>query len=654
MYSRGEQTVLYVGERLDAARRRANALESTADSIETRVVDSAAAAGELLGGGADDSGDGDTGVDVDCVVSEHTERLDCLSVLEQVRDERPAMPFVVFAAEGSESLAVTTFRAGTTDYVTHTDGESAAIEELATRLDHVLARGGRENVASATHAALSALLANLPVGVLVEDASRTMLAANQALIDVLGMDADPVDLVGRDCAAAAAAVADYFEKPEAFQAEIRRTLDVREPVTGTTLALTDGRTLERDYVPYETPDGEANLWVYRDVTDRVEWERTLAGMHERLEALMHTATVAETAAEAVDTADALLDLPMSGIHLLDDEDALAPVAVTDAVRETFGTPPTYRRGAGGVDEVVWEVFESGSPRVVTDTTEQDQLANETVAGSGFIQPLGDHGVFISSATATDAVDDRSRHLMDILATLTTAALDRAEREGLLREREDALERENERLDAFARTLSHDVRTPLAVATGRLELAREEHDDDSDHLAAVADALDRLDELIEDVLTLAREGARVETTAGVSVLDCARDAWDHVQTGDATLELGAEWTTDADPTRLGRLFENLFHNAVEHGGSGVHVRVGALSGAEGFYLEDDGAGIPPAERRRVFEEGYSTTAEGTGFGLAIVQRIAWMHGWRVLATESADGGARFEFRADGDGDGESDR
>jgi len=58
------------------------------------------------------------------------------------------------------------------------------------------------------------------------------------------------------------------------------------------------------------------------------------------------------------------------------------------------------------------------------------------------------------------------------------------------------------------------------------------------------------------------------------------------------------------------------------------------------LEDDGRGIPPDERDRILEPGYSTTEDGTGFGLSIVQRAVEAHGWDLAVTESADGGGRF--------------
>ncbi|PSP48852.1 hypothetical protein BRC75_05550 [Halobacteriales archaeon QH_7_69_31] len=74
--------------------------------------------------------------------------------------------------------------------------------------------------------------------------------------------------------------------------------------------------------------------------------------------------------------------------------------------------------------------------------------------------------------------------------------------------------------------------------------------------------------------------------------------------------------------------------------GLTVTLG--SSPEGFYVADDGVGVPPEDRERVFESGYSTDEEGIGTGLAVVEDLATAHGWTVSVTESAAGGARFEF------------
>ncbi|MDH5021110.1 GAF domain-containing protein [Halobacterium rubrum] len=214
-----------------------------------------------------------------------------------------------------------------------------------------------------------------------------------------------------------------------------------------------------------------------------------------------------------------------------------------------------------------------------------------------------------------------------------------------KERERELERQNDRLEEFASIVSHDLRNPLNVARGYVELAEETKSDE--HFERVDDALERMADIVDDVLTLARQGRSLEETVPVSLADAAEDAWRNVTTRDATLETDDPPTLDADPTRLGSLLENLFGNAVEHGGRGVTVTVGELDVEDGtgFYVADDGVGIPAEHRDVVFESGETFSEDGTGFGLSIVEDIAQAHGWRVELAESEAGGARFEFTPD---------
>ncbi|PSQ55429.1 hybrid sensor histidine kinase/response regulator, partial [Halobacteriales archaeon SW_8_68_21] len=82
------------------------------------------------------------------------------------------------------------------------------------------------------------------------------------------------------------------------------------------------------------------------------------------------------------------------------------------------------------------------------------------------------------------------------------------------------------------------------------------------------------------------------------------------------------------------------NAIEHNKQDVTITVDEL--ADGFYIEDDGTGIPEDKRNDVFNTGYTTAEEGTGFGLSIVSEIVEAHGWDVRITDGSEGGVRFEI------------
>jgi len=143
-----------------------------------------------------------------------------------------------------------------------------------------------------------------------------------------------------------------------------------------------------------------------------------------------------------------------------------------------------------------------------------------------------------------------------------------------------------------------------------------------------------------MLSLCRTEKAEETTTDVCLTRAVEEAWDAVETDDAHLLIEADTTVTADRSHLQRVLVNLLRNTVEHSDHETTVRVGPLD--DGFYIEDNGPGIPVDEREEVFDFGYTTDEDGTGYGLTIVQRIADRHGWSVEIAESEYGGARFEL------------
>jgi PAS domain S-box-containing protein len=207
-----------------------------------------------------------------------------------------------------------------------------------------------------------------------------------------------------------------------------------------------------------------------------------------------------------------------------------------------------------------------------------------------------------------------------------------------RQRENELERQNERLEQFASIVSHDLRNPLNMVEGRLKLAQNECN--SEDLVEAEAALDRCQTLIDDLLSLAREGQSVAETEPIDVAEVVERGWSTVETSQATLHTDIDRTIVADRSRLRQLFENLIRNSIEHGETSVTITVGDVE--DGFYVEDDGPGIPGEIRDEVFESAYSTIQDNTGFGLAIVKKIVDAHGWDISIGEASSGGARFEI------------
>ncbi|WP_232798053.1 GAF domain-containing sensor histidine kinase [Salinibacter altiplanensis] len=245
------------------------------------------------------------------------------------------------------------------------------------------------------------------------------------------------------------------------------------------------------------------------------------------------------------------------------------------------------------------------------------------------------------------------------------------------------QRSREQIEQFAELVTHDLRNPLTAAQMSLHMADRHLDpgraegqgprddaacgdapgaDDSGteklgaHLDKVENALVRMEAIIADTLALAHGDQRLgpDDLEPVPFEAAAKASWNQAGREAATFRIehdrGGSSAAGESPSgrrlcllahegRLRQLLENLFRNAIDHAGPGVTLTAGRTDG--GFFVADDGPGIPPKKRATVFEAGYSTRKAGTGLGLPIVQSVAKAHGWSLSVSESASGGARFE-------------
>ena len=243
---------------------------------------------------------------------------------------------------------------------------------------------------------------------------------------------------------------------------------------------------------------------------------------------------------------------------------------------------------------------------------------------------------------SDDVDRLRGALVDIT--------DRKEYEQELEATKQTLEKSNEKLEQFAGIVSHDLRNPLNAAKLRLDFLREAGPEE--HVAELEQTLTRMETMIEDLLTLSRTGATVKGPEQVSLATVVTESWDTAKTSDAEFEMEVPETVTirADRDRLRHIYENLFRNAVDHNTRPVTLRVGIVGKSNvtdgdttaGFFIEDDGDGIPKDERDEVLKDGYTTSDDGTGFGLSIVQDIVKAHDWDFTISKSESGGVRFEI------------
>jgi PAS domain S-box-containing protein len=432
-----------------------------------------------------------------------------------------------------------------------------------------------------------------------------------------------------------------------------------------TIGTPDGQQvfdLQFSSVPDTIGDRASYALLLRDVTGRKAAEeradrrsRTVEGLLRVVNDITAANTVETVFERAADGGYEVFGVDACRIAAVDG-DRFVPVASAGDDPVDDPSPQPTDAGFAG------ETHRSGDPVLIDDLTDvRSGSPPETRAPyrSLLSAPIGEHGVVQPLSTNAGAFDADDRETVALFASHVETAVDRAEAESELRA-------ERDRLEEFASVVAHDLRNPLTIASGRLELLADAEDAPSEHVDPLRTALDRMESIITDILKLSRQGDAIGEAETVDLSACVANAWRNVDTDAARLrrddDLG---TVRADRGRLQQLFENLFRNCVEHGATdsrlsaddgaehgstdsrsddadpSVTVRVGHLDREAGFYVADDGPGIPADRREHVFEYGHSSTDDGTGIGLAVVERIVRAHDWEITAVESVDGGARFD-------------
>jgi len=580
---------------------------------------------------------------VDCVVSSDAlPDMDGVGLLEQVRETHPNVP-VVLLGEYCEETASRAIAAGVTDYLPRDilTGDNKSKADGFDTLVYAVERGLEESRQRQELRRYRQFIEHVPDTIAVLDEYLSVIYQSPASPELAHepvrvaeegglfehIHPDDMDRVGD-------ALEQLLADPDSVV-----TLVCRAEAAGGEWRWVEARA--QNYLGQEPVDGI--LVSVRDVTQRKQREETLTRYGQTLETLQETTTrlldesdPEEVAALTMSSVETVLEFEAAGMWLAaDTEQRLEPVASTVGADGVIDEIPTYTPED---ESLSWEAYSDNSVMIIDDMREYEGRHNpETQIRSELIVPLGEYGLLNIGTTEIDGFTDRDRTLVELWAGTVTTVLERLEREQELRDRESEIARERDRLDSFASVVSHDLRNPLHVASSRLELLADESE--SEHVQAASNALDRMERLIEDLLVLAREGQTVHDPGLVDLRDVAEESWTTARTAQATLVCETDQTVRADRNRLRQVFENLFRNATEHAGPEATVTVGALPG--GFYIEDDGPGIPESELDRVFESGYSTSDGGNGLGLSIVRQILTAHGWEVRATDGEHGGARFE-------------
>jgi PAS domain S-box-containing protein len=587
---------------------------------------------------------------VDCIVSDYEmPGLDGIEFLEAVRERYPELPFILFTGRGSETVASDAISAGVTDYLQKGSGTDQ-YTLLANRVLNAVERRRTSEKLEATRDRYNALrtkLTELSVALLesrgtdidarIERALEQLgvhTAADRSYVFEIDREEETLSNTHEWCAEDVTPQIDSLQglQTDTFSWWIRQLESSGRLIVPDVSALPDEAGAERELLeaqnieclivhPMTSGDELVGFVGFDWVEKRELWSEELTDILGMAARLIRSALEQESRRRELERREAYLEQSGDVISVLGSSGEIRyQNASTEAVT---GFSPAEVMGQSGFEHLhpedrqrVGEEF----PEFVSNPGQRLERELRVEAKDGSWRWIEVQGV--------NMLDD------PVVNGLLFSSRDITER----KRREQEIRRQNERLDEFAGFVSHELRNPLTVAQGRIELAAGECD--SQHLDAAARGVDRGLELIDDLSLLASTDPETDEMDAVELSGAVRTCWEPLDTADATVTAEVTGAIRADRSQLHQLLKNLFRNAVEHGGTGVSVEVRSVPG--GFAVADNGTGISADDPEDVFETGYSgSKSDGTGFGLAIVRQIVAAHGWELNVTDSAAGGARFE-------------
>ncbi len=214
--------------------------------------------------------------------------------------------------------------------------------------------------------------------------------------------------------------------------------------------------------------------------------------------------------------------------------------------------------------------------------------------------------------------------------------------------------------AFVDDAGHELRTPITIVRGHLELMGDDPTDQRETVALVTEELDRMARIVDDLLLLAKaEHPDFVQPSDVEAADLTADLFAKVRAlGDRQWRLDGSAVGEVrlDRQRLTQAVLNLVRNAVEHTVAGAEIGIGSsIGGGElRFWVRDTGPGIDARDRDHIFERfargrGGRRRSDGAGLGLAIVRSVAEAHGGRVELDSEPGSGATFTIVLPADAD-----
>ena len=536
--------------------------------------------------------------------------------------------FPALAKDGQEVWVGQTVR-----LITNRDGQ---VLELVAVARDISARKRAEEALMTTQARLSTLITNLQSGVLVEDEHRNVILVNELFCDLFAITAAPQSLIGLDCSQTAETAKHLFSDPADFTQRIDQLLANRQLAVGERLYMTDGRVLERDYIPiFLGNQYMGHLWRYSDVTERFNSREQLRRSEEKYRGILNN-----------------LEL---GVLEVDNNQNIVHAY------ERFCNMVGYTQ-----DELVGRnaqlMFMPQEYYAVLDTEQEKRKIG--LAGSYEVQMIKkDNSRLWALISGAPIIDEHGQVTGSIGIHYNITERKLLEQELALAKQiaDDARQAEKQ----FLANMSHEIRTPLNAIIGMSHLLFDTRPtrQQMEFIEVLKTSADFLHSLISDLLDMTKiEAGRIEMHPRPFHLAGLLRATQRVfqmklenRPIEMDVMIDARITGDfiGDDVMLNQILLNLVGNAEKFTEKGCIQLTAKIKKQENdqcwieFQVADTGIGIPDDKLGIVFQKFKQINPQGhkhkgTGLGLAITKELIEIQGGTISVKSQEGEGSVFTF------------
>ncbi|WP_108244323.1 PAS domain-containing sensor histidine kinase [Muricauda brasiliensis] len=471
---------------------------------------------------------------------------------------------------------------------------------------------------------LATLIKNLEMAVLLEDENRKIALTNKKFCDMFGIQANPEDMIGADCANAAEESKDYFKDPEQFIDRITEILKNQETVLSDELQMTDGRILERDYIPLFN-DGvyKGHLWSYRDVTLTKTFRQNLQAEKDKYSGIIANMNLG------------LIEVDLNG--------------QIQTVNRSFCNISGFEMKEL-VGSVVHELRTANNKQIIDDKDIAQLKKGQDSHQMAVFNKKGEQRHWLVSSAPRFDEAQRAIGSIGIHLDITEHIKLQLEKEKLL----SKLEQSNESLKEYAYVVSHDLKSPLRSIEALASWLSNDYGDSLDdagkeYLKLIQDKIESMENLISGILAYSTANTSELKNTEIDLHDVVSEIEESIYIPENVKVVAPEKlpTIIADRTKMHQLFQNIISNAVVHiekENGKVEVLYQDKHGFWEFCIKDNGVGIPKKYHKKIFEifQSASDDKKSTGIGLSIVKKIIDRYNGEVWVESEEGKGTDFYF------------